>query len=274
VKTALSPCPNDTYLFYAWLNGRIGDKQPNFIFADIQQLNAWALRGIFPLTKLSFYCFSKALQHYQLLPVGSALGFGCGPKIIARHYFDPNDLHKKSIAIPGKETTAHRLLEILFNPPKEKLFCLYHEVYNLIAHGKTDCGLIIHESRFTFKDAGFVEIADLGQIWHAKTGLPLPLGGLAISRALTAEVKNTVVNHLQDSLHYAQAHPEETFKFILEHSQEKKIDVVKQHIATYVNSETETLSPAGIQALNLFFNLGPTQSWLYQRGDACNAEKF
>ena len=159
MKIAFSPCPNDTYLFYAWIKGLVGQElAPHPILADIQQLNAWGMKKTFPLTKLSLHCFAKVVYTYQLLPIGFALGFNCGPKIIAKIPFHLSELSNKTIAIPGKETTAHLLLSRLSVQPKKKLFCLYHEINTLIEKGEADCGVIIHESRFTFQEAGFVEI--------------------------------------------------------------------------------------------------------------------
>lgn len=248
MKIAISPCPNDTFLFHAWITGLI-DKPPQVHFADIQELNQLALKGAYPLIKLSFHCLSKVTENYQLLPVGSALGFNCGPKIIAKSPFSIADLPHKRIAIPGKETTAHLLLEKLLPSPKEKHFCLYHEVIDLIEKNSVDCGLIIHETRFTYTLRGFYEIIDLGKLWEMRYHLPLPLGGLVIRRDF--QDKERVVNTLKASLAYAQKYPKASRSFILNHSQEKESDVVERHIATYVNQETESLSIRGMQAIEL-----------------------
>jgi len=47
-----------------------------------------------------------------------------------------------------------------------------------------DYGVIIHEGRFTFGSHGLVDLLDLGQWWEDETGLPIPLGGIAIRRDL------------------------------------------------------------------------------------------
>jgi 1,4-dihydroxy-6-naphthoate synthase len=264
MRLAISPCPNDTYLFHAWLAGFVGKDLPaEPYFADIERLNGWALKKAFPLIKLSFHCFSKVVQEYQLLPIGSALGFHCGPKIIAKTFFHPSELSKKKIAIPGEETTAHLLLKLLLPQPKEKLFTPYHEIASLIKREDVDCGLIIHESRFTFKQEGFVEIADLGEIWHAKTGAPLPLGGIAIARDMPDPIKAKIVAILQASLLFARTHPEKGLPFILSYSQEKDEKSVRQHIDTYVTSETECLSSIGISAIETLLHCGDSKNWLY-----------
>ncbi len=261
MKCALSPCPNDTFLFFAWIHGLVGQNLPlEPTYADIEQLNRWALTQRFPLIKLSFGCFAQTLEHYQLLPVGSALGFNCGPKIISQTAFPLEELEHKKIAVPGKNTTAKLLLNQLELKSGEIHYCLYHEIPSLIASQTVDCGLIIHESRFTFSNQGFVEIADLGTLWHEKTGLPLPLGGLAVLRTTPKEVKKQIVAALRDSLAFAKQHPGKALPFILSKAQEKEIGVVEKHIATYVNQESEQLSDWGLQAIERLIH--PQTEWL------------
>lgn len=264
MKVALSPCPNDTYLFHAWIEGFVGQDIPaEAVFADIQKLNENALAESFPLIKLSFHCLSRLWHAYQLLPVGSALGNHCGPKIISKMPFSLEELPTKKIAVPGEGTTAHLLLERLLPSPKEKIFCLYHEIASLVDQGVADCGVIIHESRFTFQAAGFVEIADLGEIWYEETLAPLPLGGLAISRKLPDSTKKRVVAILRESLHYAQTNPKSGLPFILHHSQEKEEMCVRKHIDTYVTQETHQLSTIGIKAIETLLDCGPLGDRLY-----------
>lgn len=250
MRIAISFCPNDTYLFHAWIQGFVGEQlkaEPHF--ADIQHLNEWAIQGTYPLIKLSFNCFAEVIDNYELLPVGTAMGFNCGPKIISKSPFPLSDLNKKKIAIPGKGTTAHLLLNRLGLHPKEKFFCLYHEIADHLKRDEAECGLIIHESRFTFRNQGFVEICDLGNLWQKKTGAPLPLGGLAIKRSLPKKKKWKIVKILRNSLNFARENPEKSIPFILAHSQEKDPLVVQKHIETYVNNETESLSQKGIGAI-------------------------
>jgi len=255
LPTAISPCPNDTFLFYAWIKGEVGKElacEPHFY--DIQQLNQLAAKKKFPLIKLSFYALSKLLDDYELLPIGAALGKGQGPKIISKTPFSLEELSKKRIAIPGKQTTAHLLLDLLAPKPKAKHFCLYHEVEESVAKGKVDCGLIIHESRFTYEKAGFYEICDFGLLYEKLFQSPLPLGGLALRKDYL-EQKETIISILEESLAFARAHPEKCRDFILQNSQEKDPAVVQAHIDLYVNEQTRHLSKEGYAAIDRLFEL-------------------
>lgn len=262
LPVALSPCPNDTFLFHAWLSGHVGKNIPATpTFADIQTLNEWAKQGAFPLIKVSLALFTTLKKDYQLLPVGAALGFNCGPKIIAKKPFHFEDLPSLRIAIPGRDTTAHHLFKRLVGNAKMVHFCFYHEIASLLEADDVDCGLIIHESRFTFKKQGFVEIVDLGELWHQRTSLPLPLGGLALRRDVTQ--KEEILNALKDSLSFAKAHPSTSLPFILKHSQEKEPLIVAQHIETYINQETESLSAVGECAIAALLNCDSLSDCLY-----------
>jgi 1,4-dihydroxy-6-naphthoate synthase len=217
------------------------------------------------LIKLSLNCLPNIIETYQLLPIASTLGFHCGPKVIAKTLFPLSSLSEKTIAVPGKETTAHLLLSRLPSQPQKKVFCRYHEIQTLIDKEEVDGGVIIHESRFTYRERGYVEIADLGEIWHSETSLPLPLGGIAVQRTLPDSIKQHIVRILGDSLLYAHRHPKNPLPFILHHSQEKDPLVVQKHISTYVTSESAALSQKGVEAIETLLHLHPSQEWLYDR---------
>ncbi len=196
-----------------------------------------------------------------MLPVGAALGFNCGPKIIAKKSFPLENLASLRIAIPGQDTTAHHLFQRLIGRAKKIRFCFYHEIASLLDANEVDCGLIIHENRFTFKEQGFVEIVDLGELWHQQTSLPLPLGGLAIRRDVVQ--KKEILEALRDSLSFAHTHPSSSLSFVLKHSQEKDPLIVAQHIQTYVNKETASLSKSGQRAISTLLNCDSLSDCLY-----------
>ncbi len=255
IETGLSPCPNDTFLFYAWIHGLVGKEHPIKPFlADVETLNQQAFKQKLPLTKLSFGAYKYVGDHYDLLPTGAALGWNCGPKIIASRPFSLEELSDKSIAIPGRYTTAHLLLEKLFKHPFKKHFCSYDEVEGLVKKGFVDAGLIIHESRFTFALEGLYEIADLGEIWHEKTHLPLPLGGIFIRKDLHQHYKREFIKALQDSLLYGQDNPDKLLPYILQHSRVKEKSIVEAHIALYITKDTFELSNEGQKAIDLMLS--------------------
>ncbi len=253
---AFSPCPNDTHIFHAWVHGLVGHALPvNAVLADVQQLNEWAIQRKYALTKVSLGCLKLLLDDYILLPTGAALGFGCGPKIVAKRSFCLADFPAMSVAIPGKHTTANLLRQALLPEPAQILYCRYHEVLDLVQSGRVDCGLIIHETRFTYHKLGFLELADLGQMWETQKALPIPLGGIVALRSLGMPRLREISQTIRQSLLFARAHPQYASAYIEAHSQEKDPLVIRQHIDLYVNQESLQLSSKGRQSLQQLLGL-------------------
>ena len=231
-----SPCPNDTFIFYGLVHGKIPDA-PEFkeVLEDIETLNRLAIDAKLDTTKISFHAFAHMRENYCMLRSGGALGRGCGPLVIAREEFDENDLSGKRVAIPGELTTAALLLR-LHSPGLTDLIVLpFHEIMSATQNGDVDAGVIIHESRFTFQDYGLHKIVDLGEWWETTTGHPIPLGGILARRALGEETIRRVDAALRASVEFAYAHPDEVKPYIRAHAQEMDEAVMQQHIDLYVN---------------------------------------
>lgn len=271
IPIAISPCPNDTFLFDAWIHEKIGHLKITPTFADVEQLNHWALEQKYPLMKVSMYCLASICKDYVLLPVGCTLGEGCGPKLISKERFRLEDISSKRVAIPGEHTTAHLLFDTLLSKPKAKHFCLYHEMGKLLEENCVDCAVIIHESRFTFQEQGYFEIADLGSLWERRFDLPLPLGGIVAHRSLSDPMIHQMVDHLKASLLYAKKDPLSSQAFILTHSQEKAPEVIERFLKLYVTNETQGLSAKGVKAIQTLLECCDlhddplTKSWLWSQ---------
>ena len=248
-----SPCPNDTFIFDALVHHKIDTEGLEFevVFADVEQLNKWAFQGKLDITKISYNAFTHCVNNYVLLDSGSALGNNCGPLLIKKPH---TILTKEStIAIPGKYTTANMLLSIAFPKNQNKVETLFSEIENHVLDGRVDAGLIIHESRFTYKEKGLVKAMDLGEFWEAETGLPIPLGGIVVRRELPLFVRNKIERVLRKSVEYAFKNPNSSATFVKYHSQEMEKDVVDAHIALYVNDYSLSLGYQGKRAVKLLF---------------------
>jgi 1,4-dihydroxy-6-naphthoate synthase len=231
-----SPCPNDTFIFYAMTHGKLAG---DFVFIetlkDVEKLNKMALIKEFDVTKASFHGFGFLRNEYCLLHSGSALGRGCGPLIVARNPINEDELYMKKIAIPGKMTTAYLLLK-LFAPSANNIIEMpFDRIMNAVSLGTVDAGLIIHESRFTYPRYGLIKLIDLGEWWEKETGLPIPLGGILARRDLGKPVIGKIDLLIRQSIEYAFQHPDETREYIKKNAQELDDDVIDQHIKLYVN---------------------------------------
>ena len=161
LKLGYSPCPNDTFIFYALVRGRIDTGGLAFeeVLLDVETLNQKALRGELDITKVSFHAYCYLRDTYTLLASGGAMGRGCGPLIVAGSATSAADLRGAKIAIPGRLTTAFLLLK-LFDPglAENTVVMPFDRIMAAVRDGEADAGLIIHESRFTYRGFGLAEV--------------------------------------------------------------------------------------------------------------------
>lgn len=253
LKLRLSPCPNDTYIFDALLNGHIDTGAYTFepVFADVEELNIAARNKGIAITKMSYRAFFDVKDDYYLLRSGGALGRGCGPLIIANKNIDLSNLSAYSIAIPGKYTTANFLLQFAFPKIVNRHEVIFSNIENDVLEGKYDLGLIIHESRFTFSDKGLIQVADLGEIWEQKTGAPIPLGCIAVNKHISKDHALNIEKLVKDSIIYAKRHPTASRPFISKHAQELSETVQQSHIDLYVNDYSIDLGEDGLAAISV-----------------------
>ena len=252
-----SPCPNDTFIMDALVHNRI-QSEFEFIPAihDVDVLNNLARNGELSITKLSFGAYPFVSDKYQILAAGSALGRGCGPLLISKNAIDSKNLSNLTVAIPGETTTANLLLSILYPEIKQKKLFLFSEIENAVLSGEVDLGLIIHENRFTYAQKGLLKFADLGERWEVETGLPIPLGCIAIKRTISEGVKAKISKLLTQSVEYAFQNPNESKPYIHQYAQEMDESVQQQHINLYVNNFSINLGEEGKNAIRELFKKG------------------
>ena len=271
---AYSPCPNDTYIFAALANGLLEGIPPiNVQLEDIENLNNSALKGDYELTKVSYAVVPDLLDNYKLLRAGGALGHGCGPLVVARPGAGKTlkDFEDKIIAVPGERTTAFMLLNLAMEKRPQTLAMRFDNIVAAVAAGTVDAGLIIHESRFTYKDDGLQSIADLGEWWSEETGgMPVPLGAILIRNDL-AERSDEINEAIRRSLRYAREHDKDVMKYVREHAEEMDDAVIRKHIETYVNEFSDDVSEEGIAAVHELFRRAREQGAIPEQTEAAFA---
>lgn len=251
-----SPCPNDTFIFYAIANRKIDTLGLDFELhiEDVETLNKLAMKRELDITKISCHAFCYLQDDYQFLRAGAALGRGCGPLLVAKKKYKAKDLSDKKIAVPGELTTAFLLLKLFLSTfnlhPSTFVFMPFNEIMQSVRDGKVDAGLIIHEGRFTYPEYGLVEIVDLGQWWENQTGLPIPLGGIIAKKELGPAKITAIEDLIRMSIKYSMTHMEEVMPFIKKYSQELSKSVIIKHIGLYVNDYTLEVGSDGMSALN------------------------
>jgi 1,4-dihydroxy-6-naphthoate synthase len=253
-----SPCPNDTFIFYALVHGRIATGSVVFappVHADVETLNLWALQGKLDVTKLSFNALGHVLDRYLLLGSGAALGRGCGPLLVARQGWT-GDITRARIAIPGAYTTGAMLLRLCLRQAGHLQPMPFDGIIGAVARGETDCGVIIHESRFTYQEQGLVCLRDLGAWWEEETGLPVPLGCIVARRSLPDDVLGEIEATIRESLRWARANPQEGMGYIRAHAQEMSNTVLQSHIGLYVNDYSLDIGAEGRAAVQELLRRG------------------
>ena len=236
VNFAFSSCPNDTFAFHALVHGLVGDLRVTPHVDDIEALNIRAATGDAEVTKVSIAAYGHGLRHkYVLLRAGGAAGYGVGPIIVAR---EPVQIGGR-IAIPGERTTANLLLRLIGR--FETVVMRFDQIEDAVLRGDADCGLLIHEGRFTYEGKGLTLLADLGSVWEQRMQCPLPLAAIAIRRDLAPRLAPLVDRALRDSVTHAFTHPDASRDYVASLAQEMDPDVCARHIQLYVNDYTLAL---------------------------------
>jgi len=257
-----SPCPNDTFIFYALVHNRIDTDGLIFkeVLEDVETLNQMARQARLDITKVSFHAFAHLRGSYCLLRSGGALGKGCGPLVVAREEYDMKDLRGKTIAIPGDLTTAFLLLRVFDPALKDRVRVMpFHRVIDAVKRGDADAGLIIHESRFTYRREGLRQVIDLGEWWEKETSLPIPLGCIIARRELGRDLVQKTDALIRASLSYAFNNRDETKTYIRSHAQELDDSVIDQHIQLYVNAYSLDIGEDGTRAAQELFRRASEQ---------------
>jgi 1,4-dihydroxy-6-naphthoate synthase len=258
LRFGFSPCPNDTFAFHALVHGLVEvpfELEP--VLLDIEELNRRARDGELELTKLSFGAFAGVGDRYRLLRSGAALGFGCGPLVVAREATSLAQAAAGPIAVPGLQTTAFLLLRRYAPALGEVVELRYDRILRAIEKGDTEAGLIIHESRFTYTEHGLVRVCDLGELWEKETGLPVPLAGICARSDLDSETRAAAEQAICASVEYAFAHPAASADYVRGNAQELSAEVCRAHIELYVNESSIDLGETGIRAIESLLHAAP-----------------
>ena len=264
-----SPDPDDAFMFHALANDKIETGRYRFVheLQDIESLNRRALRGELELTAVSLHGYAYLTDKYALCSCGASMGDNYGPMVVARTPLDREALRTRVIAVPGTMTTAFLALSLWMEgggveagSPAEGAFRYevhpFDEILNLVAEGRVDAGLIIHEGQLTYGSQGLQLVIDLGQWWQASTGLPLPLGGNAIRRDLGPATMQEVTTLLKRSIEYGLEHREEALSHALQYGRDLDRSQADRFVGMYVNDWTLDFGPRGRAAIDELLRQG------------------
>jgi len=158
-------------------------------------------------------------------------------------------LKGKTIAIPGKLTTAFLTLQLLLGDQATYVEHPFDEILNLVERGEVDAGLIIHEGQLTYGDQGLSLVIDMGVWWYEETGLPLPLGANAIRRDLGREVMEEVTVYLKQSIQYGLDHRDDALAYAMKYGRDLDTAKTDKFVGMYVNDWTLDFGEVGRKAV-------------------------
>ena len=227
-------------MFYGLATDKLdtGELQFSHVLKDIQSLNQIAMTTQeYDVTAVSFHAYAYISDNYALLPHGASIGDGYGPIVVAREPAPASELKNMRIAIPGKLTSAFLALK-LHTPEFEYGVEAFDEIIDLVAAGKYDAGLLIHEGQLTFHEQGLDKIVDLGAWWKQETGLPLPMGGNVIRRSLGPELQKQVSYWLHRSIQFSMDNREDALRYAMQFARDMPTETADRFVAMWVNNST------------------------------------
>jgi 1,4-dihydroxy-6-naphthoate synthase len=257
IKLAHSPDSDDAFMFYGLATNKLdtGDLRFEHLLKDIQTLNEEATRGTYDVTAISFHAYAYVSDKYALLPHGASIGDNYGPIVVAREPFKPEDISNLKIAIPGKLTSAFLALSI-FNSEFEYVVVPFDKIIDAVKGGTCDAGLLIHEGQLFYESLGLHKVLDLGEWWHDRTGLPLPMGGNAIRRDLGPTLIGEVSELLRKSISYSLNNRDDALQYAMQFARDMEPELADRFVAMWVNELTLDYTDRGREAVRRLLDEG------------------
>ena len=253
-------------MFYALATGKLdtGELEFTHVLEDIQTLNERARRGVYDVTAISFHAYAYIADKYVLLPHGASIGDNYGPIVVARQPYAVADLSRLKIAVPGTLTSAYLALRILCRDFQYEVVP-FDRIIEAVQEGRADAGLLIHEGQLFYQQMGLQKVLDLGEWWHERTGLPLPMGGNAIRRELGAETIARVSRYLHASIRYSLDHRADALEYAMQFARDMEPALADRFVGMWVNELTLDYTERGRRAVQLLLDEGAQRGIIPRR---------
>jgi 1,4-dihydroxy-6-naphthoate synthase len=257
ISLAHSPDSDDAFMFYALATHKL--QTPGYKYthtlSDIQSLNEAALTETYDVTAVSFAAYPSIRDKYVLLDCGASFGEGYGPIVVSSRSMKPQDLKGMRIGVPGLKTTAYLSLK-LFEPNFEPVVLPFDKIIEAVKNDVVEAGLLIHEGQLYFPQLGLHRVVDLGVWWQELTGLPLPLGGNAVRRALGPELGRLIAKTIRDSVSYGLEHRDEALNYSMQFARDMDAELADKFVGMYVNKWTLGYGDKGKKAVRELIERG------------------
>src|ERR1700722_13190187 len=257
INPAPSPDSADAFMFYALATHKLttpGYKYTH-VLADIQTLNDAALKETYDVTAVSFAAYPTLRDKYLLLDCGASFGEGYAPIVVASKPLHQQELTGKRVAVPGLTPPAYLTLK-LFEPNFDAVVMPFDKILDAVLANVVDAGLLIHEGQLLFPQLGLHRVLDLGVWWHEETGMPLPLGGNAVRRALGPDVGREIARTIRNSVEYGLEHREEALNYAMQFARDMETELADKFVGMYVNKWTLGYGDRGKRAVSELIERG------------------
>jgi len=257
ITVAHSPDSDDAFMFYGLATNKLETDGLEFehTLKDIQSLNEDAKNGVFDVTAISFHAYAYVADKYVLLPHGASIGDKYGPILVTKEPRDASEISSMKIAIPGELTSAFLALRI-YNSDFKYVVAPFDEIIDMVKRGEVDAGLLIHEGQLFYNQMGLNKVLDLGEWWHEKTGLPLPMGGNVIRRDLGKDLMRRVSKHLHESIVYSMDNRDDALSYAMQFARDMRPELADRFVAMWVNDLTLDYGDRGREAVKLLLKVG------------------
>ena len=257
ITVAHSPDSDDAFMFYGLATNKIETDGLKFehTLKDIQTLNEDAQKGVFDVTAISFHAYAYVSDKYILLPHGASIGDNYGPIVVSKEPRDASEIGSMKIAVPGEMTSAYLALRI-YNSDFQHVVVPFDEIIEAVQKGDVDAGLLIHEGQLFYNQMGLNKVLDLGEWWHEKTGLPLPMGGNVIRRDLGKDLMQRVSKYLHQSIVYSMENREDALSYAMQFARDMRLELADRFVAMWVNDLTLDYGDRGREAVKRLLKEG------------------
>lgn len=257
ITVAHSPDSDDAFMFYGLATNKLETEGLKFehTLKDIQTLNEEAKIGVYDVTAVSFHAYAYIDDKYALLPHGASIGDKYGPIVVSKEPRSQDEIASMKIAVPGEMTSAFLALKI-FEPNFEYIVVPFDKIIDAVQNGDADAGLLIHEGQLFYKDKGLSKVIDLGEWWHEKTGLPLPMGGNVIRRDLGEDLMKQVSKHLHRSIAYSMENREDALAYAMQFARDMPVELADRFVAMWVNDLTLDYGERGKEGVRRLLDEG------------------
>lgn len=257
ITVAHSPDSDDAFMFYGLATNKLetGGLKFEHTLKDIQSLNEDAKKGVYDVTAISFHAYAYISDKYALLPHGASIGDKYGPILVSKEPRKPEEIGDMTIAVPGELTSAYLALRI-FNRDFKHIVVPFDEIIDVVLEGKADAGLLIHEGQLFYMQRGLDKVLDLGEWWHERTGLPLPMGGNAIKRELGDDLMKQVSKHLHRSIVYSMENREDALAYAMQFARDMPVELADRFVALWVNDLTLDYGERGKESVRRLLQEG------------------